>query len=100
MPSSVESPAPSNSNFPSPHNDKDEVRSDTWSQCSTEDHSDDISIGMSTGWQTPTNGEDVEVDWCEPEIKVVNTFIHVSTPSIGTKTRRSVSVPRHFGRMT
>lgn len=68
---------------------------EAWSQRSTDDGSSDTSP---SGLQTPKSCEGFEDVWCETEVKVVNTFIHVSTPSETTRTRRSRSVPSNLGR--
>lgn len=65
--------------------------SDMWSQCSTEDGSSDLSLSPA-GWQTPQQYEDLE-DWRDPELKVMNTFIHFSPRKLSNRVRRAQSVP-------
>jgi len=71
--------------------------SDMWSQCSTDDGSSDLSLSPvvsdRSGWQTPERYEDLEEDWREPELKVMNTFIHFSPRKLSNRVRRARSVP-------
>merc|ERR1712232_1432906 len=61
--------------------------SDSWSQCSTDDGYSDVPLGTPSGWQTPTSCDDLDDAWPAAEMKIVNTFIHFSTPSIATRTK-------------
>lgn len=71
--------------------------SDTWSQCSTDDDSSNQSVTRcnSSGWETLESSEDLEEEegWREPELGVVNTFIHFSPRRSSKRVRRSKSLP-------
>lgn len=72
--------------------------SDAWSQCSTDDSCSDVSLRTPSGWQTPTTCDELEDEWYAPEMQIVNTFIHFSTPSIPTANKRAQSVPSRLYR--
>jgi len=67
--------------------------SDTWSQCSTDDGSSDVSVRSHSGWDTPTSCVSLDDVGVELEVKVVNTFIHVSSPREVCRTKRARSQP-------
>lgn len=70
--------------------------SDLWSECSTDEGSSDHSVSRcnSARWPTPESSEDLaEEGWRNPELKVMNTFIHFSPRKCSNRARRAQSVP-------